>query len=70
MLTHWPLVLADFRRDYQMDGDTLAGLSLQEFLWLLRGLSSRSRFMQAYHDAPKHMHDPADRAALIAAARR
>jgi len=50
--------------------DGLAALSLQEFLWLLRGLSTRSRFMQTYADTPKHMHDPADRAALIAAARR
>lgn len=70
MLGRWPLVLADFRREYQLDGDALARLSLQEFLWLLRGLSSRSRFMQTYGDTPKHMHDPADRAALIAAARR
>lgn len=67
---HWPLVLADFRREYQVSGAVLAALSLQEFLWLLRGLSTRSRFMQTYADAPKHMHDPADRAALIAAARR
>ena len=67
---HWPLVLADFRREYHMSGADLAALSLQEFLWLLRGLSTRSRFMQTYADTPKHMHDPADRAALIAAARR
>lgn len=67
---HWPLVLADFRREYRLDGDDLARLTLQEFLWLLRGLSTRSRFMQTYADAPKHLHDPADRAALIAAARR
>ena len=70
MIGHWPLVLADFRREYQLTGDGLAALSLQEFLWLLRGLSTRSRFMQTYADTPKHMHDPADRAALIAAARR
>ena len=67
---HWPLVLADFRREYQMAGHDLAALTLQDFLWLLRGLSTRSRFMRTYSDAPKHMHDPADRAALIAAARR
>lgn len=67
---HWPLVLADFRREYHMAGEALAALSLQEFLWLLRGLSTRSRFMQTYTDTPKHLHDPEDRAALVAAARR
>lgn len=67
---HWPLVIADFRREYHMAGHHLAALSLREFLWLLRGLSSRSRFMQTYREAPKHLHDPADREALIAVARR
>lgn len=69
-MDHWPLVLADFRREYQVDGGALARLTLQEFLWLLRGLSTRSRFMQTYTEAPKHLHDPEERAALIAAARR
>lgn len=67
---HWPLVIADYRREYHMDGAALAGLSLDEFLWLLRGLSQRARFVQAWTDTPRHMHDPEDRAALIAAARR
>lgn len=69
-MDHWALVLSDFRREYRLDGTGLAGLTLQEFLWLLRGLSLRSRFLQTYREAPKHMHDPEDRAALIAAARR
>lgn len=66
----WPLVIADYRREYHMDSAALARLSLQEFLWLLRGLSHRARFIRAWQDSPKHMHDPEDRAALIAAARR
>ena len=69
-MAHWPLVVADYRREYRMDNHALAGLSLQEFLWLLRGLSDKSRFARSWRDAPKHMHDPADRAALIEAARR
>jgi len=69
-MDNWPLVVADYRREYHMDPRALACLSLQEFLWLLRGLSHRARFTRAYADAPKHLHDPADRAAVIAAARR
>lgn len=53
-----------------MASDDLATLSLREFHWLLQGLSSRSRFRRAWNDKPKTLHDPADRAALIAAARR
>lgn len=53
-----------------MSSDELAALSLDEFMWLLQGLSSRSRFQRALSARPKTLHDPADRAALIAAARR
>lgn len=53
-----------------MTGDELAGMPLDEFLWLLQGLSKHSRWQQAWADKPKTLHDPADRAALIAAARR
>lgn len=70
MLTRWPLVVADFRRDYQVRPDELAAMSLPEFLTLLQGLSAEARFLTAWQQAPKHMHDPADREALIAAARR
>lgn len=66
----WPLVVADYRREYGMDPAELAALTLDHFLWLLRGLSHRSRFTRAWSDAPKHMHDPNDRARLIEAARR
>lgn len=66
----WSLVVADFRREYGMDPDALAALDVDHFRWLLTGLSDRSRFRTAWSKAPKHMHDPNDRAALIAAARR
>lgn len=62
--------MADFRREYRVSGDDLERMALDEFMWLLQGLSDRSRFRNAWNDAPKHMHDPDDRAALIAAARR
>lgn len=62
--------MADYRREYRLGSADLATLSLREFLWLLQGLSKHSRFQQAWHDAPKRMNDPADRAALVAAARR
>jgi hypothetical protein len=48
----------------------LAGISLPEFQWLIQGLSKHSRFQQAWSDAPKHLYDPADIAAVRAAARR
>lgn len=66
----WALIVADFRREYGVPGAELAALSLDEFQWLLSGLSSKSRFLRAWADQPKTLHDPADRAALIAAARR
>lgn len=62
--------MSDYRREYGVSADELGGMPLAEFMWLLQGLSDRSRFTRAWTDAPKHMHDPADRAALIAAARR
>lgn len=48
----------------------LSALSLNEFLWLLQGLSKHSRFICAWNEKPKTLHDPADRAALVASARR
>jgi len=62
--------VADFRREYQVSGTELAALPMCEFRWLLQGLSDRSRFVRAWDAQPKHLHDPADRAAIIAAARR
>ena len=62
--------MSDYRREYGMATDELAGLSLSEFLWLLQGLSKHSRFRMALDAKPKTLHDPADRAAVIAAARR
>jgi hypothetical protein len=62
--------VADYRREYGMSGDQLARLSLDEFMWLMQGLSKNSRFQMAWHDHPKTLHDPAERAALVAAARR
>lgn len=53
-----------------MAGHELATLSLPEFQWLLVGLSARSRFQQAWADAPRNLYDPADIAAVTAAARR
>lgn len=53
-----------------MSADQLVAATFQEFMWLLQGLSERSRFNRAWADQPKTLHDPAERAALIAAARR
>lgn len=53
-----------------MPRSELAALSTPDFLGLLKGLSKHSRWMQAWHDKPKTLHDPADRAALRAAALR
>jgi hypothetical protein len=53
-----------------MSGQDIAVLSLDEFQWLLQGLSEHSRFAQAWHDKPKTLHDPADREAIRAAALR
>jgi hypothetical protein len=62
--------VSDYRREYGISSDELAGLPVTEFLWLLQGLSRNSRFQRAWSEKPKTLHDPADRAALIAAARR
>ena len=70
MTERWALIVADFRREYAADTDALAGMSLPEFMWLLQGLSDKARFRTAWHDEPKHMHDPEDRARITAAARR
>lgn len=70
MQRRWALIVSDFRREYGMSGRELAVLSLDEFRWLLQGLSEHSRFAQAWHDAPKNLYDPADIAAVKAAARR
>lgn len=70
MLSRWALIVADFRREYHLSGGDLAGLSASEFTWLLSGLSERARFVQAWAEAPKHLHDPDEIAAITAAARR
>lgn len=62
--------MSDYRREYQVSADELAAMSLNEFMWLLQGLSKHSRFQRAWADQPKTLHDPADRAAITAAARR
>lgn len=62
--------MADYRREYAMDESALAGISSPAFTRLLRGLSKHSRFLTAWRDAPKHLYDPADIAAVKAAARR
>lgn len=62
--------MSDFRREYHVTSDQLAVMSAPEFMWLVQGLSDQSRYRLAWSDKPKTLHDPADRAALIAAARR
>ena len=37
-----------------------------EFHLLLSGLSGESRFAEAWGKAPKHVHDPAERASITA----
>lgn len=68
MLARWPLIVADYRREYGMPAAELARLSLPEFMWLLQGLSEHSVFLHAWHKKPKVLH-PDERAALIARAR-
>ena len=70
MQQRWALVVSDFRREYRVGSDELAGLGLPEFTWLLTGLSDRSRFRAAWQHVPKHVHDPDAIAAITAAARR
>lgn len=48
----WPLIVADFRREYRISADELFDLNAREFLWLLGGLSAESRFAQATRDEP------------------
>lgn len=62
--------MADYRREYHLDAHQLAALSLDEFKWLLQGLSEHSRFQRAWADAPKHVYKSQDIAAITAAARR
>lgn len=62
--------MSDFRREYAVSSADLVDMSLDEFMWLLQGLSHRSRFQRELADRPKTLHDPAERAELIAAARR
>lgn len=62
--------MSDYRREYGVDDATLAAMTAPEFARLLRGLSKHSRFLTAWNHAPKHVYDPADIAAIKAAARR
>lgn len=62
--------MADFRRDYQITADELRAISAPEFRTLLQGLSQHSRFLNAWNKAAKHVYDPAEIAAITAAARR
>jgi hypothetical protein len=68
VIARWALVVADYRREYQVAAGDLARMALPEFLWLLQGLSEHSVFLRAWHHKPKVLH-PDERAALIAAAR-
>lgn len=70
MSRKWALIVSDYRREYGMSCDDLAAINIDEFQWLLQGLSEHSRFAAAWRDEPTTLHDPAERAALIAAARR
>ena len=62
--------MADYRREYHMRPDELAALSLDEFMWLLQGLSEHSRFAAAWEKQPKNLYAPEDIAAITEAARR
>lgn len=62
--------MSDFRREYQIQPDELAVMSLPDFRMYVTGLSRHSRFQQAWAKAPKHLYDPADIAAVKAAAMR
>ena len=70
MIRRWALVAGDFAREYGVERHGMARMSVDEFMWRVRGLSAESRTLQAWADEPKNLHDPADRAAIIAAARR
>lgn len=49
---YWPLIIADFRREYQISADDLFDLNGREFLWLLGGLSAESRWAHATSNEP------------------
>lgn len=70
MQQRWALIVSDFRREYGVSADELAGMALDEFTWLLQGLSTDARFAQAWADAPKNLYRQDDIAAIRAAARR
>lgn len=70
MQARWALLVSDFRREYRASGDELAGMSLDEFLWLLQGLSDDSRFRLAWDREPKHVYAQSDIEAIKARARR
>lgn len=70
MQQQWSLIVADYRREYGISADDLAAMSLDEFQWLLNGLSRHSRFLRAWGETPKHIYDPDEIAAVKAAARR
>jgi hypothetical protein len=53
-----------------VSGAELGAMGVTEFQWLLQGLSSKSRFVQAWGDAPKHVYDPDEIEAIKAKARR
>ena len=70
MRGRWSLIVSDYRREYGISAADLAALPLDEFTWLLEGLSDDSRFRQAWSHAPKNIYDPDEIAAVTAAARR
>lgn len=69
-MSRWPLLVADFRREYGVSAQELARMALDEFLWLMQGLSRQSRFVKAYADRPRTLYSPDDIKAVHAAARR
>lgn len=60
----WPLVVADFRREYGITTSGLARMTEDEFTWLLQGLSENARFNAEFRDAPQGIYTPEDRAAV------
>lgn len=70
MVRRWALIAGDFAREYGVDRDAMARMSVDEFMWRCTGLSAESRTLSAWRDEPKTLRDPDEIAAVVAAARR
>ncbi|APD18546.1 tail assembly chaperone [Streptomyces phage Picard] len=64
VVRHWNSVEADLRREYKITAADVARLTVREFVVLLGGLSSESRFARAWQATPRVVTDPDEIARL------